>query len=143
MSIRQLTVFVENRQGAMAEVTRELAQHNVDLRALSMADTQEFGVLRLIVKDVDSALTVLRESGHIVNVTPVTAVKISDAPGRLSQALSVLDQAGINIEYLYAVLTRTEKHAYVVLRVEDNDGAKNALSEAGFKLVQESDIQKL
>ncbi|MBR4054607.1 MAG: hypothetical protein IKK06_07380 [Clostridia bacterium] len=143
MSIRQLTVFVENRQGAMAEVTRELAQHNVDLRALSMADTQEFGVLRLIVKDVDSALTVLRESGHIVNVTPVTAVKISDAPGRLSQALSVLDQAGINIEYLYAFLTRTEKHAYVVLRVEDNDGAKNALSEAGFKLVQESDIQKL
>jgi len=143
MSIRQLTVFVENRQGAMAEVTRELAQHNVDLRALSMADTQEFGVLRLIVKDVDSALAVLRESGHIVNVTPVTAVKISDAPGRLSQALSVLDQAGINIEYLYAFLTRTEKHAYVVLRVEDNDGAKNALSEAGFKLVQESDIQKL
>ena len=143
MSIRQLTVFVENRQGAMAEVTRELAQHNVDLRALSMADTQEFGVLRLIVKDVDSALTILRESGHIVNVTPVTAVKISDAPGRLSQALSVLDQAGINIEYLYAFLTRTEKHAYVVLRVEDNDGAKNALSEAGFKLVQESDIQKL
>lgn len=143
MAIRQLTVFVENRQGAMAEVTRELAQHNVDLRALSMADTQEFGVLRLIVKDVDSALTVLRESGHIVNVTPVTAVKISDAPGRLSQALSVLDQAGINIEYLYAFLTRTEKHAYVVLRVEDNDGAKNALSEAGFKLVQESDIQKL
>ena len=143
MSIRQLTVFVENRQGAMAEVTRELAEHNVDLRALSMADTQEFGVLRLIVKDVDSALTVLRESGHIVNVTPVTAVKISDAPCRLSQALSVLDRAGINIEYLYAFLTRTEKHAYVVLRVEDNDGAKNALSEAGFKLVQESDIQKL
>ncbi len=143
MSIRQLTVFVENRQGAMAEVTRELAEHNVDLRALSMADTQEFGVLRLIVKDVDSALTILRESGHIVNVTPVTAVKISDAPGRLSQALSVLDRAGINIEYLYAFLTRTEKHAYVVLRVEDNDGAKNALSEAGFKLVQESDIQKL
>jgi len=70
-------------------------------------------------------------------------VKISDAPGRLSQALSVLNDAGINIEYLYAFLTRTEKHAYVVLRVEDNDGAKNALSEAGFKLVQESDIQKL
>ncbi len=143
MSIRQLTVFVENRQGALAEVTKELAEHNVDLRALSMADTQEFGVLRLIVKDVDSALSILRESGHIVNITPVTAVKISDAPGRLSQALSVLDGAGINIEYLYAFLTRTEKHAYVVLRVEDNDGAKNALTEAGFKLVQESDIQKL
>ncbi|MBQ3002966.1 MAG: amino acid-binding protein, partial [Clostridia bacterium] len=102
MSIRQLTVFVENRQGALAEVTNELASHNVDLRALSMADTQEFGVLRLIVKDVDGALAVLRESGHIVNVTPVTAVKISDAPGRLAQALAVLNEKGINIEYLYA-----------------------------------------
>ncbi len=143
MSIRQLTVFVENRQGAMAEVTRELANHNVDLRALSMADTQEFGVLRLMVKDVDSALAVLRESGHIVNVTPVIAVKISDAPGRLAQALSVLNEAGINIEYLYAFLTRTEKHAYVVLRVENNEVAGEALTNAGFKLVQESDIQKL
>lgn len=143
MSIRQLTVFVENRQGALAEVTSELASHNVDLRALSMADTQEFGVLRLIVKDVDGALAVLRESGHIVNITPVTAVKISDAPGRLAQALAVLNEKGINIEYLYAFLTRTEKHAYVVLRVEDNDGAKDALTEAGFKLVQESDLQKL
>ena len=143
MSIRQLTVFVENRQGALAEVTKELAEHNVDLRALSMADTQEFGVLRLIVKDVDAALAILRESGHIVNITPVTAVKISDAPGRLAQALAVLDGAGINIEYLYAFLTRTEKHAYVVFRVEDNDGAKAVLSDAGFKLVEESDIQKL
>lgn len=143
MSIRQLTVFVENRQGALSEVTNELASHNVDLRALSMADTQEFGVLRLIVKDVDGALAVLRESGHIVNITPVTAVKISDAPGRLAQALAVLNEKGINIEYLYAFLTRTEKHAYVVLRVEDNDGAKDALTEAGFKLVQESDLQKL
>ena len=143
MSIRQLTVFVENRQGALAEVTSELASHNVDLRALSMADTQEFGVLRLIVKDVDGALAVLRESGHIVNITPVTAVKFSDAPGRLAQALAVLNEKGINIEYLYAFLTRTEKHAYVVLRVEDNDGAKDALTEAGFKLVQESDLQKL
>ena len=143
MSIRQLTVFVENRQGAMAEVTGELASYNVDLRALSMADTQEFGVLRLMVKDVDAALAVLREAGHIVNVTPVIAVKISDTPGRLAQALSVLDAANINIEYLYAFLTRTEKHAYVVLRVEDNDAATNALISAGFKLVEEGDIQKL
>ncbi len=143
MSIRQLTVFVENRQGALSEVTNELASHNVDLRALSMADTQEFGVLRLIVKDVDGALAVLRESGHIVNITPVIAVKISDAPGRLAQALAVLNEHGINIEYLYAFLTRTEKHAYVVLRVEDNDSAKDALTGAGFKLVQESDLQKL
>ena len=143
MSIRQLTVFVENRQGALAEVTGELASHNVDLRALSMADTQEFGVLRLIVKDVDSALAVLRESGHIVNITPVTAVKISDAPGRLAQALAVLDAKGINIEYLYAFLTRTEKHAYVVLRVENNDDAEAALSDAGFKLITEADINKL
>ena len=143
MSIRQLTVFVENRQGALAEVTKELAEHNVDLRALSMADTQEFGVLRLIVKDVDGALAILRESGHIVNITPVTAVKISDAPGRLAQALAVLDGAGINIEYLYAFLTRTEKHAYVVIRVENNEVAEKALENAGFKMISETDIDKL
>ena len=143
MTIRQLTVFVENRQGAMAEVTGELASHNVDLRALSMADTQEFGVLRLMVKDVDAALAVLREAGHIVNVTPVIAVKISDAPGRLAQALSVLDEAGINIEYLYAFLTRTEKHAYVVLRVADNAAAETALEKAGFHLITDADVAKL
>ena len=143
MTIRQLTVFVENRQGAMAEVTGELASHNVDLRALSMADTQEFGVLRLMVKDVDAALAVLREAGHIVNVTPVIAVKISDAPGRLAQALSVLDEAGINIEYLYAFLTRTEKHAYVVLRVADNAAAESALEDAGFHLITDADVAKL
>ena len=143
MLIRQLTVFVENRQGAMAEITRELAAHDVDLRALSMADTQEFGVLRLIVKDVDHALAVLREGGHIVNITPVIAVKISDAPGRLAQALSVLDEAGINIEYLYAFLTRTEKHAYVVLRVEDNAAAEAALTAAGFKMISDADVNKL
>ena len=143
MTIRQLTVFVENRQGAMAEVTGELASHNVDLRALSMADTQEFGVLRLMVKDVDAALAVLREAGHIVNVTPVIAVKISDAPGRLAQALSVLDEAGINIEYLYAFLTRTEKHAYVVLRPTDNTAAEKALEDAGFHLITDADVDKL
>ena len=143
MFIKQLTVFVENRQGALAEVAGELASHNIDLRALSMADTQEFGVLRLIVNDVDGAFAVLRESGHIVNITPVIAVKISDAPGRLSQALAVLNEHKINIEYLYAFLTRTEKHAYVVLRVEDHDFAAQALTDAGFKIVQESDIQKL
>ena len=143
MSIKQLTVFVENRQGALAEVAGELASHNIDLRALSMADTQEFGVLRLIVNDVDAAFSVLRENGHIVNITPVIAVKISDAPGRLAQALAVLNESKINIEYIYAFLTRTEKHAYVVFRVEDNDLASKALTDAGFKLVQESDIQKL
>lgn len=143
MSIRQLTVFMENRQGALAEITSTLASHKINLRALSMADTKEFGVLRLIVNDASAGLNILRDGGYIVNVTPVTGVKISDEPGRLAAALAVLDEKKINIEYLYTLLERTEKHAYVVMRVQDNDGAAKVLTDAGFELVEESDLQKL
>lgn len=143
MSIRQLTVFMENRQGALSEVAGTLASRGINLRALSMADTKEFGVLRLIVNDAAAGLNVLRDNGYIVNVTPVTGVKISDEPGRLAAALSLLDEKKINIEYLYTLLERTEKHAYVVMRVADNDGAQTVLTGAGFELVEESDLQKL
>ena len=143
MAIKQLTVFVQNKKGTVAEVTDILAKNNVNLRALSIAETQDFGILRLIVNDERTAEAVLAESGYLIKVIDVLGVKIGDAPGKLTEALRVLDQGDINVEYMYAFMARTEKHAYVVLRVEDNDGAKNALSEAGFKLVQESDIQKL
>ena len=143
MIIKQLSVFLENKQGRMCAVADLLAQNHINIRALSRADTSEFGILRLIVSDNDTACKTLAEEGFLLKTTDVVGVKIGDEPGKLSLALQVLDEAKINMEYLYAFMTRTEKHAYVVLRVEDNDGAKNALSEAGFKLVQESDIQKL
>ena len=143
MAIKQLTVFVQNKKGTVVAVTDILAKNNVNLRALSIAETQDFGILRLIVDDESTAERVLAESGYIIKVIDVLGVKIGDAPGKLTSALDVLDKADINVEYLYAFMARTERHAYVVLRVEDNAVAEAALTEAGFKMISEADVNKL
>ena len=143
MSIKQLTVFVENKQGALVAITNTLANHNVNIRALSIADTEDFGILRLIVSDTEVACKILSDEGCLIKTTDVVGVKIGDAPGKLSKALEVLDKAQINMEYLYAFMARTEKHAYVVLRVADNDAAEKALMDEGFHIISEADIQKL
>ncbi len=143
MSLKQLTVFVENKQGTLVDITDTLANHNVNLRALSIADTRDFGILRLIVNDNDTAYATLSEQGYLIKITEVVGVKIGDAPGKLSKALQVLDEAGINMEYLYAFMARTEKHAYVVLRVADNAAAEAALEAAGFHLITDADVDKL
>ena len=143
MAIKQLTVFVPNRQGTLVSITNTLAAHNINIRALSIAETEEFGILRLIVNDEATAERTLAEEGYLIKVVDVVGVKIGDEPGKLTAALDVLDKAGINMEYLYAFMARTEKHAYVVLRVEDNAVAENALVNAGFHLVTEADINKL
>lgn len=143
MAIKQLTVFVQNKKGTVVAVTDILAKNNVNLRALSIAETQDFGILRLIVDDESTAERVLAESGYIIKVIDVLGVKIGDAPGKLTSALDVLDRADINVEYLYAFMARTERHAYVVLRVEDNAVAEAALTAAGFKMISEADVSKL
>jgi len=143
MSLKQLTVFVENKQGTLVDITDTLATNGVNLRALSIADTQDFGLLRLIVNDNDTAANALKEKGYILKVTEVVGVKIGDQPGKLSKALAVLAEAGVNVEYLYAFMARTEKHAYVVLRPTDNAAAENALEAAGFHLITDADVDKL
>lgn len=143
MAIRQLTVFVENKQGTLVSITDTLSEHNINLRALSIAETQDFGILRLIVNDETTAEKILAEEGYLIRITDVVGVKIGDAPGKLSEALKVLDENKINIEYLYAFMARTEKHAYVVIRVEDNNAAENVLEDAGFHIITEADICKL
>ena len=143
MAIKQLTVFIQNKKGSVVSVTDILSKNNINLRALSIAETQDFGILRLIVNDEKTAEAVLAENGYLIKVIDVVGVKISDAPGKLTEALAVLDQANINVEYLYAFMARTEKHAYVVLRVEDNAQAETALADAGFKMISEADINKL
>ena len=143
MSLKQLTVFVENKQGTLVDITETLAAHDINLRALSIADTRDFGILRLIVNDNDTACKTLSEQGFLIKITEVVGVKIGDAPGKLSKALQVLDEAGINMEYLYAFMARTEKHAYVVLRVADNAAAEAALEAAGFHLITDADVDKL
>ena len=143
MAIQQLTVFVQNKKGTVVSVTDILSRNNVNLRALSIAETQDFGMLRLIVNDQKTAETVLMSNGYLIKTIDVVGVKIGDAPGKLTAALDVLDKADINVEYLYAFMARTEKHAYVVLRVEDNAAAETALTEAGFHLITEADVNKL
>lgn len=143
MSLKQLNIFVENKQGALVAITDTLAKHDVNIRALSIADTEEFGILRLIVNDNDTACKILSDEGYLIKTTEVVGVKIGDAPGKLSKALEVLDNAHINMEYLYAFMARTEKHAYVVLRVADNAQAESALEAAGFHMITDADINKL
>ncbi|MBR5312588.1 MAG: ACT domain-containing protein [Clostridia bacterium] len=143
MAIRQLTVFVENKQGTIVSVTDILAKNNVNIRALSIAETEDFGILRLIVNNEATAVKTLEEAGFLLKITEVIGVKIGDAPGKLTAALKVLDDANVNVEYLYAFMARTEKHAYVVLRVEENAEAENILVNAGFHLITDADIDKL
>ena len=143
MAIKQLTVFIQNQKGTVVSVTDILSKSSINLRALSIAETQDFGILRLIVNDEKAAEAVLAENGYLIKVIDVVGVKISDEPGKLTAALDVLDKADINVEYLYAFMARTEKHAYVVLRVEDNGAAEKALTDAGFKMISEADINKL
>ncbi len=143
MAIRQLTIFVQNRQGAIVSITEALAANQVNIRALSIAETEDFGILRLIVNDEETAQKTLSDAGYLIKVTEVVGVKIGDAPGKLTGALDVLDKAGINLEYLYAFMARTERHAYVVLRVEDNAAAEAALEAAGYHLITDVDVCKL
>ena len=143
MAIKQLTVFVPNRKGAMVSLTDILAKNAINIRALSIAETEDFGVLRLIVNDEIAATKILEENGYLIKTIDVVGVKIGDKPGALTAALDVLDKSDINVEYLYAFMTRTEKHAYVVLRVENNDAAESALESAGFHLITNADIDKL
>ena len=139
MAIRQLTIFVVNKQGKLVEITRLLAENDINMRALSIADTKDFGILRLIVDDTDRALVELGENGVMVKITEVVAVEIPHRPGALSKTLTVLADAGINVEYLYAFLASKGQGAYVVLRVADNKAAEKALTKAGYLVLNDTD----
>ena len=143
MTINQLSIFVENKAGTVAEITKSIAKAGVSIRALSVADTQEFGILRLIVDDVEKAKEALNENECVVSITKVIGVEIPDVAGGLSTVLELMSENNINVEYLYAFITISGKHAYVVLRIEDNDKAAKILTESGIKLVTQNDIDAL
>ncbi len=143
MTINQLSIFVENKAGTVAKITKSIADAGVSIRALSVADTQEFGILRLIVSDVEKAKEALHENDCVVSVTKVIGVEIPDVAGGLSNVLELMSENSINVEYLYAFITISGQHAYVVLRVEDNEKAAKILKENGVKLVTQADIDAL
>ena len=142
MSIKQISVFVENKPGAMLAMTQVLAQHHVDMRALSLAEASDFGIVRIIVDDVFTASTILKDGGYIHTITPVLGVVIPDTPGGLSQVLQILADAQVNVEYMYAFLGGKE-HAYMIFRVENEAAAVKALAGKNIHCVEQEEIEKL
>ena len=143
MTIQQISVFVPNVPGWLADITETLAKNEIDIRALSIADTTDFGILRIIVDKPAETLAVLRGNDMIVTVTDVLAVHIDDQPGGLSFILRLLADANISIEYLYAFVTRKENNAYVVFRLEDNAAANDIFEKNGVKLAAPEDIYEM
>ncbi len=137
MVIKQISVFVENKEGRLAEITEKIAAAGVDIRALSIADTTDFGILRLIVDRPEETEKALRDEGFTVSVTNVIAVGIDDVPGGFAKPMRVLADAHIDVEYMYAFISRDTKKAYVILRVNDNETAAKALEAAGIVLLDE------
>lgn len=144
MSLKQISVFVENKTGKMQHLTEVLARHNVDMRALSLAETSDFGIVRIIVDDVYAASTILKDEGFIHNVTKVLGVAIPDEPGGLNKVLQVLTAADINVEYMYAFLGGKDvDHAYMIFRVEDRKAAVAALAAQGIRCVDHEELAQM
>ncbi len=144
MSIQQISVFLENKPGRLAEMTGLLAENNIDLRALSLAETKDFGIARMIVDDVFEAANVLREGGFIANFSPVLAFAVPDEPGGLNKLLLLFNEAQVNIEYMYSFLGSADtKHAYMIFRVAHTDTAEAAPRRCGAKPLSQDEISQI
>ncbi len=144
MSVKQISVFLENRPGCLCEMTKALADGGVDLRGLSLAETSDFGIVRLIVNDVLNTATVLKSAGFVSSLTDVLAVAVSDTPGGLHRVLELLSEADINVEYMYAILSgKNSEIAYMIFRVNDNAKAESILKSHGIKLVEQAELSAI
>ena len=142
--IKQISVFLENKPGALYAMTGVLAQNKIDMRAFSLAETSDFGIARIIVDNVYAATTVLKDAGFIHSVTPVLGVAIPDTPGGLNKVLQVITDAGVNVEYMYAFLGgKDTERAYMIFRVEDPAAAASALSARGIQTVDQEEMERL
>ena len=140
MTMKQLSVFVENKPGTLAEITGILGEKGIDMCALSVADTERYGILRLIVNNPQKAEDALKAAGFKVSLTDVIAIAVSHKPGGLSKALKHVAKAGIAVEYMYAFVSPKADTAYVILRVQDNQKAILALQQGGIPVVQGEEI---
>lgn len=140
MAIHQISVFLENRAGQLAEVTRVLGDNGIDMRAISIAETTDYGVLRIIVDDADKATGILLESGYILSMTPVTAVAVPDQAGGLAPVLAAIAEGNMDIEYMYSLFTHKEGKAYMVFRVADEDRFVDLLSSHGIALADNEEL---
>jgi hypothetical protein len=143
VKVKQISVFLENKSGWLAEVTGALGENKINIRALSIADTTDFGILRLIVNNPDLAHKILKERGFTVSVTEVIVVEVVDEPGGLADILGILRGVEINIEYLYAFVQKESKAALVVFRVEQLDETIRALQENSIRILSEQEVYTL
>jgi hypothetical protein len=143
MKVEQISIFLENKSGRLAEVTGVLAKAGVNIRALSLADTADFGILRLIVNNTDRANQILKERGFTVAKTQVIALEVPDSPGGLAGILSTLDKAGINVEYMYAFVQRSGDNAIIIFRFDELDKATRALLDAGVRVLRAEEVYAL
>lgn len=140
---KQLSVFLENKAGRLSSVTRTLGEAGINIRALSIADTSDFGILRIIVNDPVKAYKILKEAGFTVSETEVIAVRVKDTPGGLAAVLEQMSEANLNIEYLYAFLGTSEEDALVIFKVEDIKKARIAFTEKGIQFLEEQELYQL
>jgi hypothetical protein len=143
MYVKQISIFLENRAGRLEEITLVLAEGNINIRALSLADTSDFGILRLIVNQPEEAMTLLRNAGFTVRENSVFAVEVDDQPGGLHQILQLFGAAGISIEYMYAFFEKKSGKAVIIIRVENTDQAINALKDGKIPLLSSKEVYKL
>jgi len=143
MKVEQISVFLENKSGRLADVAGVLAEAGINIRALSLADTTDFGILRLIVSDNEKAKNVLKENGFTVGKTEVIAVEVKDRPGGLANILNIMKDSGINVEYMYAFVQKSGGEAIIVFRFDELEKAIDALQSAGVRILKGEEIYSL
>lgn len=140
MTIPQISVFLENKAGQLADITGILSENQVNMRAINIAETTDYGVLRLIVDDASRASSILLKQGFILTMTPVVGVAVPDTPGGLSRVLSVISDAGIDVEYMYSVFGQKDGQACMIFRVADSDGMTAVLEKSGISTIAGEDL---
>ncbi len=142
MQIRQISIFLQNKPGQLSQICRDLAEADLNIATLSLADTSDFGIVRMIVDDHEKAKDVLTAKGHAVNVREVVAVCVPDRPGGMAEVMAAVDTAGVNVEYSYAFAFHRGEKAVLVFRFDDNAKAERVLAEAGFLTLPEEEVVK-
>ena len=140
MTIKQISIFIENRKNALAEFTNVLATHNINMRAMSLADTSDFGIARIIVDNAEQVQAALERSAYIVKVTPVIAIEIPDEAGSLNNILKILADNGRNVEYMYGFTGRKTNSAYMIIRCTDVPETEKVLEKAGIRMVAQEEL---
>ena len=143
MKVKQIAIFLENKSGRLADISHTLAENAINIRALSLADTADFGILRMVVNDTTKAQQVLKENGFTVGITEVLAVEVPDKPGALDCILQVVRDAGLNVEYMYAFTKKSGESGMLLFRFDDQDAAVAVFEKAGCRLLSDDEVHAL